>query len=45
MAKMKVAVIPKAHGEFEIVERDVPSPDKGRFASALLHVGSATATN
>src|SRR5229473_7938708 len=30
MAKMKVAQISKAKGDFEIVERDIPSPGPGQ---------------
>jgi len=29
MAKMKVAQVPKPHGDFEIVERDIPEPGAG----------------
>jgi D-arabinose 1-dehydrogenase-like Zn-dependent alcohol dehydrogenase len=29
MAKMKVAQVPKPHGDFEIVERDIPQPGPG----------------
>jgi D-arabinose 1-dehydrogenase-like Zn-dependent alcohol dehydrogenase len=29
MAKMKVAQVGKAHGDFEIVERDIPEPGPG----------------
>ena len=29
MAKMKVAQVPKAGGEFEIVEREIPQPGAG----------------
>jgi len=30
MAKMKVAQVPKAGGDFEIVEREIPSPSRGQ---------------
>jgi len=30
MAKMKVAQVPKAGGDFEIVEREIPSPGRGQ---------------
>src|SRR6202050_5964426 len=30
MAKMKVAVVPKAGADFEIVERDIPQPGPGQ---------------
>jgi D-arabinose 1-dehydrogenase-like Zn-dependent alcohol dehydrogenase len=39
MAKMKAAVIPKAHGEFEIVERDIPSPGTGQVRIRVLACG------
>ena len=30
MAKMKVAVVPKAGADFEIVEREIPQPGAGQ---------------
>jgi D-arabinose 1-dehydrogenase-like Zn-dependent alcohol dehydrogenase len=39
MTKMKVALIPKARGEFEIVERDVPSPGPGQVRIRVLACG------
>jgi D-arabinose 1-dehydrogenase-like Zn-dependent alcohol dehydrogenase len=39
MAKMKVALIPKAHGEFEIVERDIQSPGQGQVRIRVLACG------
>jgi D-arabinose 1-dehydrogenase-like Zn-dependent alcohol dehydrogenase len=31
MARMRVAQISKAHGDFELVERDIPSPSRGQI--------------
>jgi D-arabinose 1-dehydrogenase-like Zn-dependent alcohol dehydrogenase len=39
MAKMKVAVVPKAHGQFEIIERDIPSPGPGQVRIRVLACG------
>ena len=39
MAKMKVAQIPKAGAEFEIVERDIPEPGAGQVRIRLLACG------
>ncbi len=33
MAKMKAVQVPKAGGEFEVVEREIPQPGPGRFGS------------
>jgi len=29
MSKMKVAIVPKAKADFEIIERDIPTPGPG----------------
>ena len=39
MAKMKVAVVPKAHDQFEIIERDIPSPGPGQVRIRVLACG------
>lgn len=39
MAKMKVAVVPKAHAAFEIIERDIPSPGPGQVRIRVLACG------
>ena len=39
MAKMKVAQIPKAGAEFEIVERDIPEPGAGQVRIRVLACG------
>ena len=39
MAKMKAAVVPKPHGEFEIIERDIPSPGPGQVRIRVLACG------
>jgi D-arabinose 1-dehydrogenase-like Zn-dependent alcohol dehydrogenase len=39
MAKMKAAVIPKAGAEFEIVERDIPSPAAGQVRIKVTACG------
>jgi D-arabinose 1-dehydrogenase-like Zn-dependent alcohol dehydrogenase len=39
MAKMKVAVVPKPHGQFEIIERDIPSPGPGQVRIRVLACG------
>ena len=33
MPKMKVAVVPKAGADFEIIERDIPTPGSGQVVS------------
>jgi D-arabinose 1-dehydrogenase-like Zn-dependent alcohol dehydrogenase len=47
MAKMKVAQVPKAGGEFEIVEREIPQPGAGQVrirvqACGVCHSDSVT---
>ncbi len=47
MAKMKVAQVPKAGGDFEIVERDIPQPGQGEVrirvqACGICHSDSLT---
>jgi D-arabinose 1-dehydrogenase-like Zn-dependent alcohol dehydrogenase len=47
MAKMKVAQVPKAGGEFEIVEREIPQPGPGQVrirvqACGVCHSDAAT---
>ena len=44
MAKMKVAVVPKAGADFEIVEREIPQPGPGQCGSACRRAASVTAT-
>ncbi|HXN24940.1 MAG TPA: alcohol dehydrogenase [Candidatus Dormibacteraeota bacterium] len=39
MAKMKVAVVPKAGSDFEIVERDIPQPGPGQVRIRVLACG------
>jgi D-arabinose 1-dehydrogenase-like Zn-dependent alcohol dehydrogenase len=39
MAKMKVAVVPKAHAQFEIIEREIPSPGTGQVRIRVLACG------
>jgi D-arabinose 1-dehydrogenase-like Zn-dependent alcohol dehydrogenase len=47
MAKMKAVQVPKARGDFEIVERDIPQPGAGQvrikvLACGVCHSDSAT---
>jgi D-arabinose 1-dehydrogenase-like Zn-dependent alcohol dehydrogenase len=39
MAKMKAAVVPKAHAQFEIIEREIPSPGPGQVRIRVLACG------
>ncbi|MGH9713506.1 MAG: alcohol dehydrogenase [Candidatus Acidiferrales bacterium] len=39
MAKMKVAVVPKAGADFELVERDIPQPGPGQVRIRVLACG------
>jgi D-arabinose 1-dehydrogenase-like Zn-dependent alcohol dehydrogenase len=39
MAKMKAAQVPKAGGDFEIVERDIPQPGAGQVRIKVLACG------
>jgi D-arabinose 1-dehydrogenase-like Zn-dependent alcohol dehydrogenase len=39
MAKMKMAVVPKAHAQFEIIEREIPSPGPGQVRIRVLACG------
>ena len=47
MAKMKVALVPKAGADFEIVEREIPNPSAGHVrirvqACGICHSDSVT---
>jgi hypothetical protein len=44
MAKMKVALVPKPGTDFEIVEREFPTPAQVKCAFACKLAASATAT-
>ena len=44
IAPMKVAQIPKAGADFEIVEREIPTPGAGQCGSRYRPAASATAT-
>ena len=44
IATMKVAQISQPGGEFEIVEREIPKPQTGKYASKSKPAESATAT-
>ena len=39
MAKMKAVQVPKAGGEFQIVERDIPQPGAGQVRIRVLACG------
>src|ERR1700761_7397089 len=39
MAKMKIAVVPKAGAAFELVERDVPQPGSGQVRIKVIACG------
>lgn len=43
MPKMKVVQVPKAGGDLEIVERDIPKWDQDRSGFASRHAVFATA--
>jgi D-arabinose 1-dehydrogenase-like Zn-dependent alcohol dehydrogenase len=39
MPKMKVAIVPKPHGDFELIERDIPSPGPGQVRVKVTACG------